>query len=277
MRHDYSISPPEVSQPSCQKAELTSLLTQQSRKKYTHLSLHFLALSLHSTSSSSPLPLLCDEWKVWILLGLPGSHIEALSSWTNKTLSNLKVQSGIYLNHVHFGYICVWPWSDRKGTWKINFSWDVITQNLDFFPYKKIQTLNKYLQAHTMLLHAHLSNPGNEFNEENTTHTQINHYINKPLMVCLSSVFKTCGHRLREESVVMRGSRRSVSSGEVVLVSKCEPTAVAYLSMQQYQRLWWRFGWGSEADHETRRNSLCDRGGGWKRRWMRMMRSRWRA
>lgn len=93
-----------------------------------------------------------------------------------------------------------------------------------------------------MLLHAHLSNPGNEFNEENITHTQINHYINKPLMVCLSSVFKTCGHRLREESVVMRGSRRSVSSGEVALVSKCEPTAVAYLSVQLHQRLWWRFG-----------------------------------
>lgn len=123
MRHEQSISRAEVSQPSCQKAELTSLLTQQSKKKHTLLSLHFLALSLPftSSSSSSPLPLLCDEWKVWILLGLPGSLSEALGSWTNNTLSNLKAQSGIYLNHVHFGYICVWPWSARKGTWKIDF------------------------------------------------------------------------------------------------------------------------------------------------------------
>lgn len=112
----------------------------EQKKKHTLLSLHFLALSLPSTSSSSssPLPLFCDEWKVWILLGLPGSLSEALSSWTNNTLSNLKAQSGIYLNHVRFGYICVWPWSAPKRNMESRFFWRCHNSQPGFPPPCKI-------------------------------------------------------------------------------------------------------------------------------------------
>lgn len=132
----------------------------EQKKKHTLLSLHFLALSLPSTPSS-PLPLLCDEWKVWILRGLPGFLSEALSSWTNNTLSNVKAQSGIYLKHVRFGCICVWPWSAREGTWKIDFCRAVITQNLDFLSRCNCkQTFYKLRLSSCTLIS---QNSGNEF------------------------------------------------------------------------------------------------------------------
>lgn len=112
----------------------------EQKKKHTLLSLHFLALSLPSTSSSSSLlPLFCDEWKVWILLGLPGSLSEALSSWTNNTLSSLKAQSGIYLNHVRFGYICVWPWSAQKRNMESRFFWRCHNSKPGFFSLQNLQ------------------------------------------------------------------------------------------------------------------------------------------
>lgn len=105
----------------------------EQKKKHTLLSLHFLALSLPSTSSLLPAPS-----PLWWMEGMNSPWPPRVSLWGPQQLNkqhalNLKAQSGIYLNHVRFRYICVWPWSAREGTWKIDFCRAVITQTSFFF------------------------------------------------------------------------------------------------------------------------------------------------
>lgn len=121
------------------------LLTQQSRKKHSCLFISslFLCPPPPPPSSPSPLPLFCDEWKVWILRGLPGFLSEARGSWTNnlaKHSLDLKAQSGIYLNYVKFWiYLCS-GLRHSSCTWKVDFWSNIITQNL------LSATVNKPLQ-----------------------------------------------------------------------------------------------------------------------------------
>lgn len=131
-RHEQSSSGAEVLQHSCQKAELfTALLTQQSKKtKNTHSCLFISSLFLYPPP---PPPL-------WWMEGMNSPRPPWVSLWGPQQLNkqralNLKAQSGIYLNHVHFGCICVWFWSAPEGTWKTHFCRVVITQNLLFFLY----------------------------------------------------------------------------------------------------------------------------------------------
>lgn len=72
-----------LQRPTVRKLSLPLSPYSAKKEKKTPLLSHFLALSL---SAFSP-PLLCDEWKVWVLHSLPGFLSQALSSWTNSTLS----------------------------------------------------------------------------------------------------------------------------------------------------------------------------------------------
>ena len=131
--HEWGMSSQSVEQrfhsPAVRK--LTSLLTQQSRKKNTHSCLFISSLFLyppHPPALPPPPPL-------WWMEGMNSPRPPRVSLWGPRQLNkqralNLKAQSGIYLNHVRFGYICVWPWSAREGTWKRDFCRAVITQNL---------------------------------------------------------------------------------------------------------------------------------------------------
>ena len=105
------------------------------QKKNTHSCLFISSLFLyppHPPALPPPSPL-------WWMEGTNSPRPPRVSLWGPRQLNkqralNLKAQSGIYLNHVRFGYICVWPWSAREGTWKRDFCRAVITENLDFFP-----------------------------------------------------------------------------------------------------------------------------------------------
>lgn len=126
--------------PAVRKLSFTSLLTQQSRKK-THTLVSSFPCSFFTLLLPAPSLL-------WWMEGMNSPRPPRVSLWGPQQLNkqhalNLKAQSGIYLNHVRFGYICVWPWSAREGTWKIDFCRPVITQNFFFFSFTKSATVNK--------------------------------------------------------------------------------------------------------------------------------------
>lgn len=118
----------EVSQPSCWKAELSSLLTQQRTQTHTltctrsHARAHVSSFpcSFFTHHLLPPLP------PLWWMEGMNSPQPPRVSLWGPRQLNkqhalNLKAQSGIYWNHVRSGYICVWSWSAREETWKIDF------------------------------------------------------------------------------------------------------------------------------------------------------------
>jgi len=76
---------------------------------------------------------------LWWMEGMNSPRPPRVSLWGPQQLNKqntlkLKAQSGIYWNHVRFGYICVWSWNTWEETRKIDFCKTIITQN-HFFPF----------------------------------------------------------------------------------------------------------------------------------------------